>query len=177
MQKMTHEKTWSFILTPFFPKFTLIMKLTSPIVSWTQGKSSVCHQCSPGTFMWISFLLYKLKGQFHFAPDQHLDWDEGGGSEGGGCFLFASMLHLMGKNPWLSSRGTQVRTSFFHRGLQRPVCQNTITSRNSLLPPVDQTAFTFWWLSQKMMLTMGHRKHLCWAILISASQLSFISTV
>lgn len=115
-------------------------------------------QCGPGISMWISFYCTSLRtvwltwsqildpvpvvrsrSKFLFAPDQHLDRDKGGG------FLvtlplFLVCLHVTGKCPSLSQWGwwsVWTSGSFISRP-QRPVCQFTITRRNSVSSPLTK---------------------------------------
>lgn len=98
------EKTWSVILSPHVPKYIQLFDNKDDFInSWTQVDSSVRSRDFHVNFI----LLYKLencmthrepvvrsRSKFLFAPDQHLDWDKGGG--GIPCrtpylsFLFAS---------------------------------------------------------------------------------------
>lgn len=149
---------------------SLIIKLTSSTRIWTQGIGSVCHQYGPGTFMWISFLLYKLVNCLtHREP------------ENGPCFCgavevkvslcswptvwieirrefligYLTSLSCLPPRHWGKSFSFPCEAGnvselqgLSHRGRRGLSVTSQSPGETQCVIPADQTAFTFQWLSQ-----------------------------
>lgn len=155
------EKTWSVILSPHVPKYIQLFDNKDDFInSWTQVDSSVRSRDFHVNFI----LLYKLencmthrepvvrsRSKFLFAPDQHLDWDKGGGGFLVGHLTSLSCLPL---RHWEKSVTFPVRLvvclnfRVFHiKATEACLSIHNHQEKLSVIP-TDQTAFTSQWLSQ-----------------------------